>query len=41
MSSSNETKEWSYVISLMKLKVKDVICPIKTLSQALRQSNNK
>ena len=35
-NSSNETKECGYVISLMKLRVKDVIFPIKTLSQVLR-----
>ena len=39
-SSSNETKEIikGYVISLMKLKVENLLFPIKTLWQALRQS---
>ena len=42
-SSSNEAKDiiLGYVISLMKLKVKNLIFPIKTLWQELRQSNNK
>ena len=42
-SSNNETKDtaYCYVIYSIKPKAKDLIFPIKTLSQALRQSNNK
>ena len=42
-SSNNETKDTAYchVIYSIKPKAKDLIFPIKTLSQALRQSGNK
>ena len=42
-SSSYETKDsiQGYVMSLMKLKVENLMFPIKPLSQDLRQSNSK
>ena len=42
-SSSNETKDviMGYAISLIKIKVKNLIFPIKALWQVLRQSSNK
>ena len=42
-SSNNETKDtaYCYVIFSIKPKDKNLIFPIKALSQALRQSNNK
>ena len=42
-SGSNEGKDiiLGYVMSLMKLKFKNLLFQIKTLGQTLRQSNNK
>ena len=43
-SSSDETKDTicrDYVLSLMKLKIKNLIFPITILWQALTQSSNK